>query len=136
MVAKIWGLTIFWIVTSWIVNALGGPAAEIVSLIALAVMLTGIGSAVLSAVLGGDAGSHLLAGFMLALPGWLLTEFGFHWHLSSPTSVCAVVHPCAFSAMWVVAGKNVAIVTIGMALVALPVLPLILKLRGQRSSAG
>jgi hypothetical protein len=134
MGSKILGLTVFWIIGTILADFLGPTADTVVALIILAVTLAVIGSMVLSSILGGDGLDHLFAGFMLALPGWLLTHFGFHWYLSNPARACTVdaVYTCGFGAMLGTMLLNVLIVAVGMAIICIPVLPLIWKLHRQQ----
>jgi hypothetical protein len=132
---KIPGLVVFWLAAAFVASYLSPHVAAVVGLIILVVVLTGLGSIVLSAVFR-DGSSHLLAGFMLALPGWLLTQFIFHWHLGNPatcgqgatSSGESLAHQCNFGALLVTMIVNLFIVGIGMAIVAIPVFPLLMKL--------
>lgn len=131
---KIVGLGIFWMVANLIASFLSPGAAGIVGLIVLVVVLTGFGSIALSAILRDDS-DHLFAGFMLAFPGWLLTEFVFHWHLMNPDSCTAnatYAGQCGgLGSMIAYMIGNFFIVGVGMAIVAVPTIPILLKMRKQ-----
>jgi|SRR6516165_444888 hypothetical protein len=130
---KVLGLAVFWLVADVAANHLSHDAAGVLGLVVLVVVLTGLGSVVLSAIFK-DNSSHLFDGFMLAFPGWLLTEFIFHLHLRNPASCEAsasvsLAQRCTFGGLLVTMFANLCIVGIGMVIVAVPVLPLLWKLQ-------
>jgi hypothetical protein len=146
--SKIIGLGFFWLIAAIIASFLSPMAAAVVGLIIAIIVLAGLGSIVLSGILGGDGFDHLFAGFMLALPGWCLMHYGFGFRLEVP-SVADKVKPLSsfapdilipipgtgpglFSGMMVPMIEDFCIVGVGMLIVAIPTLPVIWKL--QKSS--
>ena len=79
---RIVGLVVFWMVSDLVAVSLALSAQAFIGLIILAVVLSVIGSQVLSAVLGEEASPA--AGFMLAFPGWLLTAICFRLASDQP----------------------------------------------------
>jgi len=125
-------LTLFWFVGNLLGQWLGPTTSFVLTLVVLAVTLACIGSMVVSKVLGGKDFDHLAAGFMLALPGWLLMHFLFHWDLSNPANGCTAFFSC-WGEMLVRMLVNTLILVVGMALVCIPVLPVLWRLH-QRAS--
>lgn len=121
---KLVGLSIFWLAANFVASFLPPTAAGVAGVIVAIVLFAGLGSIILSVVLGGDGFDHLFAGFMLALPGWALTYFAFGWQLHNP-GLEGEGGPLAMI-------KNLCILAVGMAIVAIPMLPVIWKL--QKSS--
>jgi hypothetical protein len=128
---NITGLVFFWLAADFVAGLVSPSAAFVIGLIIMIVVLSVIGSEVLSLVLGERASPG--AGFMLAFPGWLLTQFVFGWHLINPANACSSDPSSRFSCGFGVAMGamllNAFIVAVGMAIVALPAWPLIRKLR-------
>ena len=130
---KIVGLSVFWLAADFLAGFLSPNAAGVVGLFVLLVVLTGLGSMLLSPIFRDNSG-HLFAGFMLAFPGWLLTEFVFHWHLLNPaacTTSAAYPTQCGFGTLIGYMIANLFIVGVEMAIVAIPAIPLLLKMRKQ-----
>ena len=125
------GLLFFWLAADFVASLVSPTGGMIIGTILLVVVLSVIGGQVLSVMLREEASPA--AGFMLALPGWLLTQYVFGWHLINPGAVCGSdpnsVASCGFGVAMGAMLVNFAIVAIGMAIVALPALPLIKKLR-------
>jgi len=127
------GLAFAWLAVDVLASFVSPGAAGVIGLIFLVILLTNLGSVVLSAIFRDDS-SHLLAGFMLAFPGWLLTEFVFHWHLLTPAScVASMTNPaqCGLGTILGYMVANLFIVGVGMVIVAVPALPLLVKLHKQ-----
>jgi hypothetical protein len=125
---KLIGLGFFWFVAEIIAESVSPGAAAWIGILAGVVVLSGIGSLVLSAVLGGDEFDHLGAGFMLALPGLLLTHYLFGWKLMNPAEMCAPNQGCGLGLVLPAMLANLLIVGVGMAIVAIPAFPLIRKM--------
>jgi len=126
---NITGLLFFWLAADFVASLLSPDAGVVVGFIILTVLLTVLGSELLSWALAEKV--NPVAGFMLAFPGWLLTEFVFHWHLSNPAAACDGKSPagCGIGVAMTSMLINVCIVGVGMAIVSIPAIPLILKLR-------
>jgi hypothetical protein len=72
------------------------------------VVFAGVGSIVLSLILGGDGFDHLFAGFMPAAPGMALMR-AFGVHLWSPAEACSSPTPTGLSPSQQMAhGRNLA----------------------------
>jgi hypothetical protein len=128
------GLGFAWLALDVLASFISPGTAGVVGFVFLMILLANLGSVVVSALFR-DESSHLLAGFMLAFPGWLLTEFVFHWHLLNPASCAANMNSpaqCGFGTIIGYMIGNLCIVGVGMAVIAAPTLPLLLIMRRQK----
>jgi hypothetical protein len=135
-VHKLVGLGTFWTVATITAELLPPTGAAVVALIVLVVVLTGLGSIVVSVFFGGDGFDHPGSGFVLALAGFLLVHFGFGWGLTKPYGVANVFPDNSFYSVRYVTVEddiemffammlNLCKVAVGMAIVATPTLPII-----------
>ena len=129
--SKVFGLAVFWVAADFVASFLPPGGVIAIGFIILAVVLAVVGSSILSWAL--DEEVNPLTGFLLAFPGWLLTEFVFHWHLNNPAAACDghAAGTCGSGAIFFATLVNCFIVAIGTAIIAIPVVPLIKKARGR-----
>jgi len=140
-VRKVFGLGVFWVITAIVATSLL-PASWIgwIGLIILAIVLAGFGSIALSLVFGGDGFDYPGRGFLLALFGFLLVKFVFGWDFESPYAILKdySVQPPSLNggevigAVFLTMAMDFGKVAVGMVIVAIPTLPIILKLHRSR----
>lgn len=135
---KIAGLLGFWVVADGIGYFLPAQAQFWVTSIAAVVVVAGLGSIVLSIPFGGDGFDHLIASFMLAAPGAVLMEFS-GVKAPNPVDYCiahtTAAHACGFGEMLVIMVLDLIIVAIGMAIVAIPAVPIMWKIHKDAAKA-
>jgi hypothetical protein len=127
---KVLGLGGFWIVAVIIASFMPPGAGHVIGTLAVYIVIAGLGSIILSWFLGGDGFDHLLAGACMAIPGWALVHFAFGFSLLSPELACARSSNCnAVGDFILIMIANLIMVGIGMAIVALPTIPLMMKFK-------
>jgi len=137
-------LGLFWTVAAIVAQFLPPNGAAAVEMIVSSLVLTLVGSIVVSPFLGGRGFDHPGSGFVLALAGFLLVHFVFRWDLTKPYGHADVIlgnpfykeqyvtfkgHTEQFFAMLL----NLCKVAVGMAIVAVPTLPIMWKLWKSRN---
>jgi hypothetical protein len=135
----------FWTVAAIVAQFLPPNVAAAVEVVVSSLVLTLLGSIVVSVFLGGGGFDHLGSGFVLALTGFLLVHFVFGWDLTKPYGHAVVIPGNRFYKKQYVTSSdgpteeffvmllNLCKVAVGMAIVALPTLPIIWKLRKSRN---
>jgi zinc-ribbon domain len=137
---KLLGLGVFWtvacVVGSFLPIRLMSPFEYIIQVVVLA----GLGSILLSLFLGGDAFDHLGSGLLLALAGLVLGYLVIGWGVVEDPASALIIY-CNYpsrvscSPLPIVLGimaLNLCKVAVGMVIVAIPTLPIILKLKRSR----
>ena len=141
---KLTHLGLYWAVAAFLAQFLPPKGAAAVEVIASILFLALVGSIVISAFLGSPSFDHPGSGFVLALAGFLLVHFVFGWDLAKPYGLSDVIPGNFFYKKQYVTFNNetdtffamllnICKVAIGMAIVAIPTLPIMWKLWRSRN---
>jgi hypothetical protein len=125
---KLYGLGIFWMLAGMVDTLLPPAAAGVVDWIVSIVLFAGLGSISLSVLRGGGGFDYPIEGLGLALTGWGITKYIFHWSLINPAQACASTQPCGAGAVVFAMVLNLGMVGLGVALASVPGIPLLLAI--------